>query len=543
MNVITIPIFPKRIPIKSTVITVGLTALLFGFVIRFLRRAKLKSLIGNDTRDSKNYGGNRAAKTASWKLQNGDYPHLRTSSSPGLRMRKIRNGSVSLSSDMYSSSSTLNTVIEGTSTMTPQQLGLMGLYGQDDLVDVLWTIIILVEFLLIPFIDAYNRIFKIIISRGMEALEAAINYWEDAIAAYSHHTATGALAIPSTEEARFSKDIQDILQESCNLQRKCEQLFLNQGSVLYRSDSLSTVSRGHTLSDYDRRTYTSMSSLDSFVSAQAEIADLSDFDDHLELDLQQYAMYQMALNQLEEQGGIPYRSLRTETVNCASDRDYLAKIHCLRLGFQHLFKDKSARKWFADIGREVISNLVVKAEKDPKDFLIAFDEMIEFMQEASNHSKSFEELQTRGVKFMGFFDIVLDYIVLDGFEDIQNPPSPVKAVIQNRWLSVSFKETALATAVWSVLKAKRRNLLYPDGFISHFYDISEHITPVLAWGFLGPDEELREICTVFKDEMLHFIEDIFDMKKVRFTTVNELSIDLFNQAQLHFETVNQMISL
>ena len=47
---------------------------------------------------------------------------------------------------------------------------------------------------------------------------------------------------------------------------------------------------------------------------------------------------------------------------------------------------------------------------------------------------------------------------------------------------------ALATAVWSVLKAKRRKLLYPDGFISHFYGIMEHLSPVLAWGnaYLSP---------------------------------------------------------
>lgn len=42
---------------------------------------------------------------------------------------------------------------------------------------------------------------------------------------------------------------------------------------------------------------------------------------------------------------------------------------------------------------------------------------------------------------MTFYDVVLDYILLDAFEDLENPPSTVKAVIQNRWLSVSFKET------------------------------------------------------------------------------------------------------
>ena len=38
----------------------------------------------------------------------------------------------------------------------------------------------------------------------------------------------------------------------------------------------------------------------------------------------------------------------------------------------------------------------------------------------------------------------------------------------------------------------------PDGFISHFYAISEHVSPVLAFGFLGPRQQLREVCTIFK---------------------------------------------
>ena len=42
---------------------------------------------------------------------------------------------------------------------------------------------------------------------------------------------------------------------------------------------------------------------------------------------------------------------------------------------------------------------------------------------------------------MSFFDIVLDFILMDAFEDPENPPSSVLAVLRNRWLSDSFKET------------------------------------------------------------------------------------------------------
>lgn len=38
----------------------------------------------------------------------------------------------------------------------------------------------------------------------------------------------------------------------------------------------------------------------------------------------------------------------------------------------------------------------------------------------------------------------------------------------------------------------------PDGFIAHFYAVCEQISPVLAWGFLGPKSSLHDFCCFFK---------------------------------------------
>ena len=46
---------------------------------------------------------------------------------------------------------------------------------------------------------------------------------------------------------------------------------------------------------------------------------------------------------------------------------------------------------------------------------------------------------------MSFYDIVLDFILMDAFDDLANPPSTVLAVVQNRWLSNGFKETVCVT--------------------------------------------------------------------------------------------------
>ena len=48
------------------------------------------------------------------------------------------------------------------------------------------------------------------------------------------------------------------------------------------------------------------------------------------------------------------------------------------------------------------------------------------------------------------------------------------------------------------MKAKRSRLQYTSGFVAHMYDISAHVTPVLAWGFLGPEGKLKDVCEYFK---------------------------------------------
>nr|XP_008122090.1 PREDICTED: mitoguardin-2 [Anolis carolinensis] len=136
---------------------------------------------------------------------------------------------------------------------------------------------------------------------------------------------------------------------------------------------------------------------------------------------------------------------------------------------------------------------------------------------------------------MSFFDIVLDFILMDAFEDLENPPSSVLAVLRNRWLSDSFKETALATACWSVLKAKRRLLMVPEGFISHFYSVSEHVSPVLAFGFLGPKEHLSEVCGFFKHQILQYLKDMFDLDIVRYASVPLLAEDVLQLSRRRSE--------
>lgn len=378
---------------------------------------------------------------------------------------------------------------------------------------------------------------------GMEALETVIGYWEDALSTYQSHD--GVLLSP--EESEFCREIHNLLDAAYALQEQSELLFLDERSVLFREEdhvarersiapSHATASERH--SSVRRGSETGLDSSESFASALDQIADLRDFEDFIEYfpEMEKYPLYQSAIKHLEEQP-IPYRSLQSELVGCTSDAEYLAKLHCLRLAFQYLFKDEVKSRWVEDCGRQVLTDLMCLGDKDPKDFLVAYEALVEFLHDQTNWASIEEELTHRNVKAMTFYDICLDFIILDAFRDLDAPPNSVLAVVQNRFLTNGFKETALATAVWSVLKAKRRLLKYPNGFMSHFYGISEHISPLMVWGFFGPDENLKEVCHYFKEQMLDFLRDIYNFQKVHYTTVEGLASDIF---QLMKDRVNNI---
>ena len=40
---------------------------------------------------------------------------------------------------------------------------------------------------------------------------------------------------------------------------------------------------------------------------------------------------------------------------------------------------------------------------------------------------------------MNVYDIALDFILLDAFEDLENPPGTIVAVLQNKWITTGMK--------------------------------------------------------------------------------------------------------
>ncbi|KAG7477266.1 hypothetical protein MATL_G00092390 [Megalops atlanticus] len=375
---------------------------------------------------------------------------------------------------------------------------------------------------------------------GMELFEEALQKWEQALnirhrsqsqASVSNSLVLKGAAPPEKPLAEsrnrvFAEKLETLLHRAYHLQEEFGTSippdsfltdFESEGTLI-----LPSVESLNRLREDDATTITSD---DSFFSA-AELFDSFSLEDTYQ-PLRPAALYEEALA-LVKDGKVACRSLRTELLECYGDEDFLAKLHCVRQAFQVLLLDETHRGFFSETGKKMITGLMSKANKSPKAFLESYEDMLRYTQREETWTTTKMELEGRGVVCMNFFDIVLDFILMDAFEDLENPPSSVVAVLRNRWLSDSFKETALATACWSVLKAKRRLLMVPDGFISHFYAISEHVSPVLAFGFLGPRQYLSEVCTIFKQQIVQYLKDMFDHDKVRFTTAESLADDILS---------------
>ena len=55
--------------------------------------------------------------------------------------------------------------------------------------------------------------------------------------------------------------------------------------------------------------------------------------------------------------------MHTDLVKCGSDIEYLAKVQCLRQAFTKLLSSSSTTTWIADVGRQLISDLIVYADR------------------------------------------------------------------------------------------------------------------------------------------------------------------------------------
>ncbi|XP_055470382.1 mitoguardin 1 [Psammomys obesus] len=376
---------------------------------------------------------------------------------------------------------------------------------------------------------------------GMELFEEALRRWEQALTFRSRQAeeeacssvklgAGDAIAEESVDDiisSEFIHKLEALLQRAYRLQEEFEATLggSDPNSLANDTDKDTDVSMKENMDDFGLQDTLNIESAELFASA-TELTEHEEAQHTYSLEsFCRCPFYEEAMHLVEE-GKIYTRVLRTEMLECLGDSDFLAKLHCIRQAFQLILSEADNRTFLAESGRKILSALIVKARKNPKKFEDVFDEMIYFLEQTDHWASTEMELAARGVKNLNFYDVVLDFILMDSFEDLENPPTSIQSVVNNRWLNSSFKETAVASSCWSVLKQKRQQMKISDGFFAHFYAICEHISPVLAWGFLGPRNSLYDLCCFFKNQVLFFLKDIFDFEKVRYSSIDTLAEDL-----------------
>ncbi|XP_030840378.1 mitoguardin 2 isoform X1 [Strongylocentrotus purpuratus] len=382
---------------------------------------------------------------------------------------------------------------------------------------------------------------------GKEAFERAISYWRTALHVQHQSQTEIDGQIQEPVDSNFISQLEKLVEAVDSLRPEMDDTAnrLSASNLGDLSLDISHVSNASWDRDFSRsiKSGDSASDSDSFVSA-AELGDLSSLTSELNFfsgDESSPELYIRALRVVKE-GGVQARRLRTEVLQCSSDEDFLAKLHCIRQATIVLFQDSSVKDYFSDVGLQLTADLLWHANYDTQGFIKAYDEMMSYVKDQSSWKDIEQELNGRKVKFLSFYDIVLDFFLLDAFDDLANPPSSILTVIQNRWLSDGVKETALATAVWSVLAAKRRMLQNPNGFLAKMYSISHSMTPALAWGFMGTNEELKTLMICFKEQVTQFCRDIFSLKRCRYSSIPELSEDIYSLAREYGTIINQKLN-
>ncbi|PAA63152.1 hypothetical protein BOX15_Mlig029709g2 [Macrostomum lignano] len=346
---------------------------------------------------------------------------------------------------------------------------------------------------------------------GIEALHRVITDLETSLESFD---GLGDVRGGAASESELLTELRQLLETAYSIRERAKQRALDVDEAYLPSTDVSDE-------DGD-------SDADSFVSALEQL-DISDLDDQKRQASDNAHLYRAALLELEH-GSVPFRKLRTVNLGCSTDTEYLARLHCIRLAMDQLMADRASANWFRVTGRELGALLLDRLGCDVQPFEAAYRDLLQFLDSPDAPDAIRRDLEPRGVRVFGLYDIAFDYMLLDAFEELASPPPSIVSVLQNRWLSAGFKRTALDSTVWTLVLAKRKMLGGARGFY-HFYGLVASLGPALAWGFLGPDQRANRICEALRSTATQFAEDLFSPKQVRFTTVEELAADVLTCAQ------------
>lgn len=237
------------------------------------------------------------------------------------------------------------------------------------------------------------------------------------------------------------------------------------------------------------------------------------------------------------------RGKRTDQLFCETQEEYLAKVSCLRNAFQDIIYDNQNCGFFVNSGKEILKSFLAHSPNDLENCLNAYDKLLDYVADETNHEDIQREIGVRRIPVLSFYDLVVDYIILESLDDLENPPAVVSSIVSNTWVSSKFRQSACQSAVSTALKYKRSQLKSPNGFFAHFYSVLDYLSPTLAWGFLGSDEDLQMRCEFLRESLLGLCRDYFSFDRVRYTSYEDLKMDIMSVSKERYWDLTDRLSI
>ena len=125
---------------------------------------------------------------------------------------------------------------------------------------------------------------------------------------------------------------------------------------------------------------------------------------------------------LAQQGQVQCRRLRTVELQLTDDTHFLAALHCLRQGLSQMFAQDGVPLWFAATGRDVLCRLLTRYGTATAALEAALNALSDFLKASFTEQEGrniMEELGPRGVVCLSFYDLALDFILLDAFDELK----------------------------------------------------------------------------------------------------------------------------
>ena len=173
--------------------------------------------------------------------------------------------------------------------------------------------------------------------------------------------------------------------------------------------------------------------------------------------------------------------------------------------------------------------------QDVDGFEKAYDELLSYCSVPEHIDQVKEELITRGVPHFGFYDVVLDFILMDALDELDETPQSVHTALASTWLPESLKKNALSAAISTAIRAKRARMKFGDGFMSRYYALSDFLSLPLAWAILGPASPLQDKLANFQKLVAQYMRECFSSEFVNFNSESAITRTLGNLTDKYIE--------